>query len=67
MGTKSQSLVSQLDALIAQHGETNPELKTELESLKAQLVEAEKRRHAGDVARIALQVLGWARWIFDHL
>ena len=67
MGTKYQVLLNSLDALITHHGETNPSLRKDLETLRAQLVEAQKRRRAEDVARIGLQLVAWARWIFDHL
>lgn len=67
MGSKSQNLLREVDALIARHGADNPELRTDLETLREKLVDALRRQHAEDVARIGLQILDWVRWIWENL
>lgn len=57
--------LSTLDKLINEHGDKNPQLRQELEDLRAQLLDAERRKNASDVAKIALQLASWARWVID--
>ena len=65
-GQKYEALLRSVDAIIADHGETNPELKTALADLRERLKEAH-RCSPLEVANIGVRIFELARWIYDQL
>ena len=65
MANRRQRLQQQVQLLLDRHGETNPELKRDLEKVQVEL--ARPYLTMDEFAQIALRIAPWVKWIFDSL
>ena len=56
-----------IDSLIENHAKENPELRKDLEELRAGIEEARRNARWLDVANIALRVVTLVKFLFDRL
>lgn len=64
---RAKALIQQLDLLIERYGRTDPDLHSGLQAHRCALQDALTRRSTIEYAELALQVVAWVKFIFDHL
>lgn len=65
--TPPQALLNALDRIASTHGSQHPELLGDLRKLRQEIVDADRRNTTLDLAKAALQIATWVKFIYDLL